>query len=131
MLALAIAFTFLINFVVDTTKQLRINYFPGLEIESLTASNFNISSRPNQISVDWNVKMNLQPFNKHGYLNFSNITVSIYYNVLQAGLTNVMPFDVFPLNPTKHFNVTYGLFYKLTNMFKERDGVVAEKPCGQ
>ncbi|KAK1398753.1 hypothetical protein POM88_008616 [Heracleum sosnowskyi] len=109
-IVIGIALAFLARFLVYMAVQpylLRSNFIPGLEIKSLTASNFNISSRPNQISVDWNVKMNLKAENEHGYLSFSNITVSIYYNVLQAGMTDVMPFDVVPPNSTKHFDVTF------------------------
>ncbi|KAK1353982.1 hypothetical protein POM88_047238 [Heracleum sosnowskyi] len=84
-----------------------ITTIPKLQIDSLTASNFTLSSRPNQIFVNWNVKINLETKNSHGYLSFSNMTASIFYNVLQAGLTDVIPFDVVALNSTTHFDVNF------------------------
>lgn len=68
----------------------------NLKIDSITVSNFNLSSRPNQISADWNIKINLKNMDRHGYLNFSGFSVSIYYDVLQVGLSNLMPFDMTP-----------------------------------
>lgn len=85
-------------------QKLREIEFPKLEIDSLTVSNLNISTRPNQISADWNLGMNLKSMDKHGYLNFSSIAFSIYYNALQVGLTNFMSFDINSHNSTKHFD---------------------------
>ncbi|KAK1353981.1 hypothetical protein POM88_047237 [Heracleum sosnowskyi] len=80
---------------------------PNLKIDSLIATNFTLSFHPNQISADWNLKMNLETDNRHGYLSFSNMTVSIFHDVLQAGVTDVIPFDVVPLNSTTHFDVKF------------------------
>lgn len=101
---------------------------PKLKIDSLTASNFTLSSRPNQVYADWNVKMNLETKNSHGYLSFSNITLSIYYNALQAGLTNVVPFTVVPLNSTVIFDVKFtgssGLAYD--SIINQINGSIAD-----
>ncbi|KAK1353979.1 hypothetical protein POM88_047235 [Heracleum sosnowskyi] len=90
-----------------------ITTIPTLKIDSLIATNFTLSFHPNQISADWNLKMNLETDNSH--LSFSNMTVSIFYDVLQAGVTDVIPFDVVPLNSTTHFDVRFsgssGLIY--------------------
>lgn len=88
------------------TNCTRIIDFPELKIYSITVSNFNLSSNPNQISADWNVKMNLKNKDAYGYYRFSDISVSIYYNVLQFGLINLMPVDITPHNSTKHFDET-------------------------
>ncbi|KAK1353985.1 hypothetical protein POM88_047241 [Heracleum sosnowskyi] len=110
-IATELVLVFIMFFVVPKACQpyvrRHITTIPKLQIDSLTASNFTLSSRPNQIFVNWNVKINLETKNSHGYLSFSNMTVSIYYHVLQAGLTDVIPFDVVPLNSTTHFDVNF------------------------
>ncbi|KAL8155637.1 uncharacterized protein LOC141691027 [Apium graveolens] len=75
---------------------------PTLELDSLTLSNFNLSSPPNQISADWNVSMNFTNVDTHGYFEFSNIKVLIYYDKKIVGVTNLMSFDMSPKDPPMH-----------------------------
>lgn len=95
-----------------------------LKIDSITISNFNRSSHPNQISVDWNIKMNLKTMDGHGYLHFSGISVSIYYDVLQVGLSNLMPFDITPHNSTRQFDEKFSGSSRLI------DDSISDHQCG-
>ncbi|XP_074336526.1 uncharacterized protein LOC141673681 [Apium graveolens] len=88
---------YLVFTIITTVKN------PKITIDSLKVSNFNLSSHPNQISADWNVQMCLKTMDTHGYLNFSDITVFVYYNHEIIGVTNLMPFNASPGNAPKHF----------------------------
>ncbi|WOH01535.1 hypothetical protein DCAR_0520919 [Daucus carota subsp. sativus] len=74
---------------------------PHLVLDSISISNFSLSSR--QVSAEWDVRMNLESWVRRGYINLHDITISIFYEALQVGLTSLVPFDVSPRNSTVYF----------------------------
>ncbi|XP_074336527.1 uncharacterized protein LOC141673682 [Apium graveolens] len=75
-----------------------------LEIDLLTASNFNLSSRHNQISADWNIQMNFKTADKRGYFKFESTKVSIYYNDKRIALKEIRSFQLSSKHPASmHF----------------------------
>ncbi|WOG85050.1 hypothetical protein DCAR_0104236 [Daucus carota subsp. sativus] len=82
----------------DKVKDLKV-----LEIDSLTASNFNLSSQPNQISADWNVQMSFKTMNKLGYFKFYRTKVSVYYDDKRIALKKIRSFYLTSKHPPMHF----------------------------
>ncbi|KAK1368841.1 hypothetical protein POM88_034933 [Heracleum sosnowskyi] len=99
---LVIIFILLLSLVFGLGNLLTKEYNPKLEINSFKVVNLNLSSRPNQISADWNVQMNLKNMDSHGYLKFSHIQISINYNDEMIAVTNITSFVASPKDPPKH-----------------------------
>lgn len=81
----------------------KVKNLKELEIDLLTASNFNLSSRPNQISADWNIQMNFKTMDKHGYFKFWDPKVSLYYNDKRIVLKKFRSFKLSSKHQPMHF----------------------------
>lgn len=98
LIVLLLAILLLFLWLNDSVKNLK-----GLEIDLLTASNFNLSSRPNQISADWNIQMNFKTVDKHGYFKFERTKVSVYYNDKRIARKKIRLFQLSSKHPLMHF----------------------------
>ncbi|KAL1816521.1 hypothetical protein ACET3Z_019095 [Daucus carota] len=107
-LAFAAGITFLVVHALQYHSACYTISSPHLALDSVTVSNFSLSSRPKQVSAEWNVRMSLESWIRRGYINLHDITISIFYNELQVGLTSLVPFDMSPRNSTVFFEKKFG-----------------------
>ncbi|KAK1368839.1 hypothetical protein POM88_034931 [Heracleum sosnowskyi] len=100
---LIIIVVFVVIVLVFVWLDSKVKNLKELEIGLLTASNFNLSSRPNQISADWNIIMNFQTMANRGYFNFKRTKVSLYYDDRRIMLKEFRSFTLSSKHQPMHF----------------------------